>query len=614
MLSTRNLVLVAIVAILSATATSKKLKLGDAPKDYTYPYKIRSKADLPRNFTWGNVNGKNFLTRMRNQHIPQYCGSCWAHGTTSVMSDRINIMRGAPFPEINIAVQPLLDFDYVDQGCHGGDFRPAFEWIKKNGIVDEACSQYRAQGWDSTPSNAQPICKDCVNGSCLVPEKYNTYTVEEHGEVPFDEEAMMTEIYERGPIGCGVFSDPLEKIPYGFTGVFETEEKGETGHDISVVGWGTEEETGLPYWVMRNSWGEYFADQGYIKVRRGNNTINIEDSCYFANPKNTWKNQVNPTTGAEKKTVYKNIINLQRDLEAANLNAEVAAKVAKYGSYKGSFTKSAVEYSKITGPEPKDWVKDSDLPERFWWGDVDGVNYLSWTVNQHIPEYCGSCWAQAAVGAMSDRINIANHNLSRRFLSAQVLINCGVGDCLQGGDQNVAYEWIMKHGVPEYGCQNYIAQNPEHATCSGLQKCRNCPFFGEGPCFAVKEYTSWTGTQHGKVKGANDMKKELWARGSLACGINATDEFYFGYKGGVYQSGDQSAIDHVVTVVGWGKDDVNGEFWIIRNSWGTYWGENGYFRIKMHENNLRIEEDCSWIVPEVMGASQAEGEVMALDA
>jgi len=59
--------------------------------------------DLPEQILWNNHNGTNYLTNIRNQHVPTYCGSCWAHASTSSLSDRIKIARNAAWPDVNIS-------------------------------------------------------------------------------------------------------------------------------------------------------------------------------------------------------------------------------------------------------------------------------------------------------------------------------------------------------------------------------------------------------------------------------------------------------------------------------------------------------------------------------
>ena len=95
-----------------------------------------SVSDLPTHFWWGDVNGTNFLTIQKNQHIPQYCGSCWSMSVTSSLSDRIKIMRKAAWPDINLAPQVLLSCDTTNRGCKGGNPPLAYQWIHQNNITD----------------------------------------------------------------------------------------------------------------------------------------------------------------------------------------------------------------------------------------------------------------------------------------------------------------------------------------------------------------------------------------------------------------------------------------------------------------------------------------------
>ena len=102
--------------------------------------KLTPVADLPEQWIWNNVDGVNYLTNVFNQHIPQYCGSCWAHAGTSAISDRIKIARKAAWPDINVSPQTFISCEEMDNGCHGGWAFNVFRWMHGHEASDRTCS------------------------------------------------------------------------------------------------------------------------------------------------------------------------------------------------------------------------------------------------------------------------------------------------------------------------------------------------------------------------------------------------------------------------------------------------------------------------------------------
>lgn len=118
-----------------------------------------------------------------------------------------------------------------------------------------------------------------------------------------------------------------------------------------------------------------------------------------------------------------------------------------------------------------------------------------------------------------------------------------------------------------------MAADPASADCSPIQKCKECngPVNGTN-CWAITNFKNWMVSQYGTVSGASRMQSEIYARGPIACGIMATSGFD-AYTGGIYSEYQPSiSINHEVSVLGWGVQSGE-QFWIGRNSWGTYWGE-----------------------------------------
>lgn len=96
------------------------------------------------------------------------------------------------------------------------------------------------------------------------------------------------------------------------------------------------------------------------------------------------------------------------------------------------------------------------------------------------------------------------------------------------------------------------------------------------------------------------MKKHIYQDGPISCGIQATPNLENNYTGGVYKEYIQlPQLNHEIAVVGWGVDKDSGEeFWKVRNSWGTYWGINGFMKLSTNIlYDLGINMDCSYGIP-----------------
>ena len=92
------------------------------------------------------------------------------------------------------------------------------------------------------------------------------------------------------------------------------------------------------------------------------------------------------------------------------------------------------------------------------------------------------------------------------------------------------------------------------------------------------------------------MINEIYTRGPITCSVAVTQELQ-NYTGGIFEDKTgRTNDDHVVVINGWGEEDGK-KYWIIRNSWGSYWGEGGNFKLIRGVNNLGIESDCQWAVP-----------------
>jgi len=161
-------------------------------------------------------------------------------------------------------------------------------------------------------------------------------------------------------------------------------------------------------------------------------------------------------------------------------------------------------------------------------------------------------------------------------LSVQFILNCAAdmaGSC-HGGSQSGVYEFIKQEGyVPYDSCLTYLACSTDSdegfcpqvdTQCSPINTCRTCSTFGAG-CAAIDHFPNATVAEHGTVSGEEGMLAEIFARGPISCGVDATP--LHDYPGGVFTGPDSQDVNHIISIVGWGVGEDGTKYWHMRNSW-----------------------------------------------
>jgi len=209
-----------------------------------------------------------------------------------------------------------------------------------------------------------------------------------------------------------------------------------------------------------------------------------------------------------------------------------------------------------------------DMPKKVNW---TSEGYVTPIKNQ---QQCGSCWAFSATGSMEGQHFKKTGKLVS--LSEQNLVDCsqpeGNYGC-EGGLMDQAFNYtVINKGIDTEASYPYTAMDGK------------CVFNATNVGATI---SSWTDVPTGSEA---DLQKAVATVGPISVGIDASQYTFQLYKSGVYYDPNCSSqfLDHGVLAVGYGTKKMHGkstDFWLVKNSWGTDWGMDGYIEMSRNKNN-----------------------------
>jgi len=189
---------------------------------------------------------------------------------------------------------------------------------------------------------------------------------------------------------------------------------------------------------------------------------------------------------------------------------------------------------------------------------------------------CGSCWAFSATEGVESAWIFAKHPSVE--LAPQQIVDCDQSDqgC-NGGDLPTAFEYVKQNGMEPESDYPYAAVD------------QDCQYNSQDVVARIKSWGYATQSQD-----ENQMLQASYTYGPLSICVDASN--WSSYEGGVVTSDCGTDLDHCVQLVGWDTYTDGTPYWIIRNSWGTSWGINGFIYVERGQDLCGVAEEPTYIV------------------
>ena len=215
----------------------------------------------PDSFDWRD---KGLVTPVRDQGM---CGSCWAFSTVANLEGLYYKLKGVA---VDLSEQILVDCDTYDSACNGGLMEYAFQWIKENGMETEEDYPYTGYKGSCKADPSKYIDMKVTGWKKLGPST-STWS-------PVDEEEIKEFLYETGPLAIALNANPLQTYSGGILDKTSSQcPVSGINHAVTLVGYGAE--SGVDYWIVKNSWGANWGENGYFRIRRGTGCCGV--NCYI---------------------------------------------------------------------------------------------------------------------------------------------------------------------------------------------------------------------------------------------------------------------------------------------------------------------------------------------